>query len=44
VLTYTRVSIAELRAVHAATHPAANGAVGADVRALQPVPSSQQAS
>ncbi len=31
---YTRVSIAKLRAVHAATHPAGNDTVGADIRVL----------
>jgi integrase/recombinase XerD len=32
---YTRVSIAKLRAVHAATHPAGNDSVGADVHVLR---------
>jgi integrase/recombinase XerD len=32
---YTRVSIAKLRAVHAATHPAGNDTSGADVRLLR---------
>jgi integrase/recombinase XerD len=42
---YTRVSIAKLRAVHAATHPAGNdNAGGADIRLLQPVPGAQQTS
>jgi integrase/recombinase XerD len=31
---YTRVSIAKIRAVHAATHPAGNDTVGADIRIL----------
>ena len=31
---YTRVSIAKLRAVHAATHPAGNDAAGAEIRIL----------
>ena len=34
---YTRVSIAKLCAVHAATHPAGNGTVTPDVRLLRPV-------
>jgi integrase/recombinase XerD len=38
---YTRVSIAKLRAVHAATHPAGNGTVTADVRLLRPVSGGQ---
>ena len=33
---YTRVSIAKVRAVHAATHPAGNGTRGADMRATCP--------
>lgn len=37
---YTRVSIAKLRAVHAATHPAGNDLAGAEVRLLRPAPSS----
>jgi integrase/recombinase XerD len=41
---YTRVSISKLRAVHAATHPAGNDTVGADIRLLQPVPGAQQTS
>jgi site-specific recombinase XerC len=41
---YTRVSIANLHAVHAATHPAGNNTVGADNRLLQPVPGSWQTS
>jgi hypothetical protein len=40
-----RVSIAKLRAVHAATHPAGNdNAGGADIRVLQPVPGAHQTS
>ena len=39
-----RVSIAKLRAVHAATHPAGNDTVGADIGVLQPVPGAQQSS
>jgi integrase/recombinase XerD len=41
---YTRVSIANLRAVHAATHPAGNENTGADIRVLQPIPGTQPAS
>ncbi len=42
---YTRVSIAKLRAVHAATHPAGNdNAGGADIRLLQPVDGAHQTS
>jgi integrase/recombinase XerD len=32
---YTRVSIAKLRAVHAATHPAGNDSVGAEIHLLR---------
>jgi integrase/recombinase XerD len=41
---YTRVSIAKLRAVHAATHPAGNNTTGADIRLLQVVPGAQPTS
>jgi hypothetical protein len=43
-VSYTRVSIANLRAVHAATHPAGNENTGADIRVLQPIPGTQPAS
>jgi integrase/recombinase XerD len=39
---YTRVSIAKLRAVHAATHPAGNDASGADIPLLQAVQGAQR--
>jgi integrase/recombinase XerD len=41
---YTRVSIAKLRAVHAATHPAGNDITEADIRLLRAVPGGQPTS
>jgi integrase len=40
---YTRVSIAKLRAVPAAIHPAGNDAGGAEIRVLQAIPGPQPA-
>jgi integrase/recombinase XerD len=41
---YTRVSIAKLRAVHAATHPAGNDTTGAEIHVLRPVAGSPSSS